>query len=136
MRVYFVTACILFSNILFAEDFIFAEDSEREVVSSGHQFAEGMAWDRDGNFLFTDVPRSQLFRIDKQSGAKTLIDARSMQRDLAARLTWKPNGLALSLDGKTLLVAKFDANTVHGVSIDENSRLTGDNKPGFGLGDR
>jgi len=205
MKACFFTVCILLSNVLFAEDFIFAEDSEWEVVSSGHRFAEGMAWDRDGNFLFTDVPRSQLFRVDQLSGAKTLIDgdtgrangiafgpdgrlygcsredeginvwnpntwekvtlgkgassndiailgdgtifftdparssvwridAHSMERDLAARLTWKPNGLALSLDGKRLLVAEFDGNTVHGFAIDENARLTGDHRPAYRLG--
>lgn len=185
-----------------AAEQIFAEKSQWEVVSSDHQFAEGMAWDRAGHFYFTDVPRNQLFRVDKDSGEKTLVDAStgrangiafgpdgrlygcssedrcisvwdpatwertkietdtlsndiailddgtifytdpqsmlvwrlqagSFEKSVAAKLDWKPNGIALSLDQKTLLVAEFDADTVHGFTIGPGSRLTGSNRPAY-----
>lgn len=179
-----------------AADLIFAANSDWEVVSSGHQFAEGMAWGADGRFYFTDVPRSQLFRIESTSGAKSLIDgatgrangiafgpdgrlygcasadrciyawdpetwqkvaiaqgthsndivilrdgtifytepatmlvwrlaAGSFEREVGAKLGWKPNGIAVSPDQKTLLVAEFDSGTVHGFPIGRDSKLTG-----------
>jgi gluconolactonase len=164
-----------------------------------------MAWDRDGHFYFTDVPRNQLFRIDKDTGEKSLLDgdtgrangiafgpdgrlygcsgghesinawgpktwnktavnkgtqsndiaildngtifytdpksmlvwrlaANSFIREKAAELSWKPNGITLSRDQKTLLVAEFDSDTIHGFPIGENSRLTGENSPAYKLG--
>ncbi len=188
-----------------AQDLVFAEGSEWEIVSDGHQFAEGMAWDSDGHFYFTDVPRNQLFKVDKDTGEKNLIDgatgrangiafvpdgrlygcssgdnainvwdpktwkksaanegtlsndiaildygtlfytdpnsqlvwrlaAGSHARSLAATLPWKPNGITLSLDQKTLLVAEFDSDTVHGFPINSESNLTGTSFPAYKLG--
>lgn len=196
---------LLFPVTLLAEDLVFAEESEWEVVSSGHQFAEGMAWDKDGHFYFTDVPMSQLFKVDKDTGEKTLLDAntgrangiafgpdgrlygccsgdksinswnpetwkkksvssgtlsndiailddgtifytdpqskmiwqlaaKTFTRSPAATLPWKPNGIALSLDQKTLLVAEFDSDTVHGFPIGPDSKLTGTSHPAYKLG--
>lgn len=62
---------------------------ELEVISDGHQFAEGMAFDAEGNFYFTDVPAGKLFKVDK-NGKKNLIDGN----------TGKTNGIALGPDGK------------------------------------
>lgn len=64
-------------------------EGEPEVVTEGHQFAEGMAFDGEGNFIFTDVPKSQLFRIDAKSGERTLIDGES----------GGTNGIAIGPDG-------------------------------------
>ena len=58
-----------------APDLVFAEKSDWEIVSSGHRFAEGMAWDDAGHFYFTDVPAAQLYKIDPTSGEKSLVDA-------------------------------------------------------------
>ena len=195
----------LLPSFTLAQDLVFADGSEWEVVSSGHQFAEGMAWDRDGHFYFTDVPRNQLFKVDKNTGKKTLVNgatgrangiafgpdgrlygcssgdnsinawdlktgkktavtsgtlsndiailddgtifytdpnsklvwrltAGSFKRNNAATLPWKPNGIALSLDQKTLLVAEFDSDTIHGFPIGEDSRLTGSSHPAYKLG--
>lgn len=196
---------LIFTIPLTAQDLVFAEGSEWEIISEGHQFAEGMAWDKDGHFYFTDIPRNLLFKVDKDTGEKTLIDgatgrangiafgpdgrlygcssgdkainawdpktwkktavntgtlsndiailndgtifytdpnsklvwrlaAGSFERNLAATLPWKPNGITLSLDQKTLLVAEFDSDTVHGLSIGEHSRLTGVSFPAYKLG--
>lgn len=190
--------------LLQAEDLIFAEGSEWEVLSTDHQFAEGMAWDKDGHFYFTDVPRGQLFKIDKDTGEKTLIDgdtgkangiafgpdgrlygcsaggkcihawdpetwektiinegthsndiaildngtifytdpltkmvwrltAGTFERDPAATLDFKPNGIALSLDQQTLLVAEFDSDTIHGFTIGPDSSLSGASQPAYRL---
>jgi sugar lactone lactonase YvrE len=189
---------------LSAADLVFAEKSEWEVVSEGHQFAEGMAWDRDGHFYFTDVPRSQLFKVDRDSGAKSLVDGATgrangiafgpdgrlygcasadrciyvwetktwqktavtqgtpsndlvvlhdgtifytepaamtvwrlapgtFAREVGAKLTWKPNGIAVSPDEKTLLVAEFDSDTIHGFTLNESSSVTGAARAAFKL---
>lgn len=68
---------------------IFADDSMWETVTKGHQFAEGMVLDKDGNLFFTDVPRSQLFKIDAKTGKKTLLDGE----------TGRANGIAAGPDG-------------------------------------
>lgn len=188
--------------LLNAQDMVFAKGSEWEVVSSGHKFAEGMAWDKDGHFYFTDVPAGLLFRVDKNTGEKTLIEDNTgkangiafgpdgrlygcssgdqsinvwdpvtwkksaansgtpsndiailddgtifytdprakliwrlapgtFKRSKAATLEWKPNGITLSLDQKTLLVAEFDSDTVHGFQIGPNSKLTGKSHPAY-----
>ena len=52
----FLAAALPFSA--YAQDRVFAEGSEWEVVSEGHEFAEGMAWDTEGHFFFTDVPQA------------------------------------------------------------------------------
>jgi sugar lactone lactonase YvrE len=196
---------LLLPAVLPAADRVFAEKSDWEIVSNGHQFAEGMAWDRDGHFYFTDVPRGQLFRVDRNSGEKTLIDgatgkangiafgpdgrlygcasgdkciyawepktwqktavtqgtlsndiailrdgtvfytdpngmvvwrlqAGTFARDVGAKLAWKPNGIALSLDEKTLLVAEFDSDTIHGFPLGADSRVAADARPAYKLG--
>ncbi len=59
------------------------------VISSGHQFAEGMAFDAEGNFYFTDVPAGKLFRVDAKTGKKSLFDGQS----------GKTNGIAIGPEG-------------------------------------
>ena len=49
-----------------------------------------MAWDTAGHFYFTDVPRSQLFKVNQDSGEKTLIDG----------ATGRANGIAFGPDGR------------------------------------
>ncbi len=186
----------LVPGLVSAADLVFAEESDWEVVSAGHQFAEGMAWGADGHFYFTDVPRNQLFKVDSVSGAKSLVDgatgrangiafgpdgrlygcasgdqciyawdpktwqkvaiargtqsndiailrdgtifytepgtslvwrlaAGTFERKVGAKLGWKPNGITLSPDEKTLLVAEFDSDTIHGFPLGANSEVTG-----------
>lgn len=196
---------LLLSSVLPAADMVFAEGSDWEVVSAGHQFAEGMAWDAAGDFYFTDVPRSQLFRVDRNSGARTLIDGATgrangiafgpdgrlygcasgdkciyaweprtwqkvavaegtpsndiailrdgtifytdpnaslvwrlatgtFERGVGTSLAWKPNGIALSRDQKTLLVAEFDSDAIHGFPIGSDSKITGTGNVAYQLG--
>ena len=72
-----------------AGDFDKLFKGELEVISSGHQFAEGMAFDGDGNFYFTDVPAGKLYKVDPK-GKKELFDGD----------TGKTNGIAMGPDGK------------------------------------
>ena len=60
-----IFATIALLSVANAEDFDKLFKGELEVISEGHQFAEGMAFDADGNFYFTDVPAGKLFKIDK-----------------------------------------------------------------------
>jgi gluconolactonase len=187
-----------------APDRVFAEASEWEVVSSGHRFAEGMAWDANGHFYFTDVPANQLFKIDRGSDTKTLLDgatgrangiafgpdgrlygcasgdrciyawdpkswqktkvaegtasndiavlrdgtifytepgaklvwrlaARTFEREVGVKLSWEPNGIALSRDEKTLLVAEFNADTVHGFALGADAKVNGEDRAAYKL---
>lgn len=188
----------------FADDLIFAKNSEWEMVSEGHQFVEGMAWDGEGNFFFTDVEAKQLFRIDKETGKKTIVvehtgrangiafgpdgrlygcakesaginvwdpntwevqtyakgalsndltirddgivffsdpdtgsiwrlDVKSDERTQAVTTDFRPNGIALSTDQRTLLVADFNTDTIHAHKLDENGQVTGDGWVGYRL---
>lgn len=65
-----------------------------ELVSVGHNWAEGMALTDDGTLYFTDVPDSELFRITPDE-KETLID----------KNTANANGIALGPSGKTLYTA-------------------------------
>jgi gluconolactonase len=185
-------------------DLVFGPESQWEVVTTGHQFAEGMAWDKDGHFYFTDVPRGELYRIDRNTGVKTLLDGatgrangiefgpdgrlygcasgdnciyawdpktwqkvkvtegtqsndlvilrdgtifytepgtklvwrlapKTFARELGVKLDWGPNGIAASLDQKTLLVAEFGSDTIHGFALDGNSKVTGPDRPAYRL---
>jgi enterochelin esterase family protein len=178
-------------------DRVFAEGSDWEVVSSGHQFAEGMAWDAAGHFYFTDVRASQLFKIDRDSGTKTLLDgatgranglafgpdgrlygcasgdrciyawdpkswqkvkvaegtgsndiailpdgtifytepgtklvwrlaAKTFAREVGVKLAWEPNGIAYWHKEGTLLVAEFNADTIHGFALDDQNEVKSD----------
>lgn len=185
-------------------DLLFAAGSDWEVVSAGHQFAEGMAWDAAGHFYFTDVPRGQLFRVERTTGEKSLLDgatgrangiafgpdgrlygcasgdrciyawdpaswqkvkvaegtqsndlvvrrdgtifytdpsprlvwrleARTFARTEAVQLEWGPNGIALSRDQATLLVAEFAAGTVHGFPLGRDAAVGGPARPAYRL---
>ena len=187
-----------------APDRVFAPGSEWEIVSSGHRFAEGMAWDADGHFYFTDVPAGQLFKIAHDSGTKTLVDgttgrangiafgpdgrlygcasgdrciyawdpqswrktkvtegtqsndivilrdgtifytepgtklvwrlaARTFERAIGVKLAWEPNGIALSRDEQTLLVAEFNADLIHGFALGADGKVKGEDRAAYKL---
>lgn len=71
-----------------ARDFVDL-NAEWEVVSDGHQWAEGLLSTDDGSLFFTDVHASQLFKVSPD-GTKKLIDGD----------TGKTNGIALGPDGR------------------------------------
>lgn len=73
------------------------DDSQWEVVSSGHQWAEGLAITDDGTLYFTDVPASKLYRL-QPSGEQTLV----------SEDTGGSNGIALGPDGKLYAAANKD----------------------------
>ena len=98
IRLLFLLVPLILPISLNAEDLVFADGSEWEVVSKGHQFAEGMAWDADGHFYFTDVPRNQIFRVDKNTGKKTLFDGAS----------GRTNGIAFGPNGRLYGCASGD----------------------------
>ncbi|MFT6178487.1 MAG: sugar lactone lactonase YvrE/enterochelin esterase-like enzyme [Akkermansiaceae bacterium] len=68
-----------------------------QLVSLGHNWAEGLAVTADGTLYFTDVPDSELYKITPD-GKETLF----------AKDTARANGIALGPDGKTLYTAGHD----------------------------
>jgi sugar lactone lactonase YvrE len=64
-------------------------DSAWQLVSDGHQWAEGLAVTDDGTLYFTDVPASKLYKISPD-GTQTLL----------LEDTGNANGIALGPDGK------------------------------------
>ena len=82
-------ALLVFAGRLVADDSLFAPGSEWETVATGFNVAEGLAPAPDGGLYLTDVPDSELIRINARGEAET-IDAR----------TFKANGLALGPGGK------------------------------------
>lgn len=88
VKVLLPCALLLLPLSAFADP-IFADDSKWETVTEGHQFAEGMVIDKEGNLFFTDVPRSQLFKVDANTGKKLLLDGE----------TGRANGIAAGPDG-------------------------------------
>jgi gluconolactonase len=72
-----------------------------EVVTTGHDWSEGMAVAADGTFFFTDVPGNELFRITPDGTQTRISDA-----------TGNANGIALGPDGKTLYTASSGAKQI------------------------
>lgn len=92
---------------------------EPVVISSGHEFAEGMAFDADGNFYFTDP---------KSSAVWTVSPAPDHKLSKAVQLEWKPNGIGLHPKEDGLMVAEFFSDTVHRFPINEDGSL-GESRP-------
>ncbi len=88
MKRLLIGAIALFSVAHADDDPAVLFKGDLEVISEGHQFAEGMAFDVDGNFYFTDVPAGKLFKVDK-AGKKERFDGD----------TGKTNGIAMGPDG-------------------------------------
>lgn len=72
-----------------------------QVVSEGHNWAEGMALTADGTLWFTDVPDGELYKITPD-GTQHLVSSN----------TGKANGLALGPDGHTLYTASSGARQI------------------------
>jgi sugar lactone lactonase YvrE/enterochelin esterase-like enzyme len=64
-------------------------DETWELVSDGHQWAEGMAYTDDGNLWITDVPASKLYRIGPDGTRQVVVED-----------TGRANGVALGPDGR------------------------------------
>lgn len=88
-----------------AKDWLVAE-SNWELVTEGHKFAEGMKVTSDGTLFLTDVPNSKLYRIDPD-GTQTLLSDD----------TGRANGLALSPDEKILYLASSGAKEIRSYEI-------------------
>ncbi len=88
-----------------ARDWLVAE-SDWELVTDGHQFAEGMKVTPDGTLFFTDVPKSEFYQVTPD-GTRTLLSDD----------TGRANGLALSPDGSTLYLASSGAQEIRSYEI-------------------
>ena len=65
------------------------QGADWELVSSGHQWAEGLAITDDGTLYFTDVPASKLYRVTPDGKQSLIVED-----------TGAANGIALGPDGK------------------------------------
>lgn len=78
---------------------------------------------RDGTIFYTDPAPRLVWRLA----------ARTFARTEAARLDWGPNGIAVSRDQTTLLVAEFASDTIHGFPLGAGSILSGPARPAYQL---
>lgn len=81
-------------------------NEEWELVSEGHNYAEGLACASDGTLYFTDVRDSELYQITP-NGSQILISDQ----------TGKANGIALSSDEKTLYLASNESQEIRSYHI-------------------
>lgn len=81
-------AAILLIRASAAEPAVFAEGSAWITVGEGYNIVEGIAQGKDGSIYLTDVPDSELIRIDPE-GKTSVLDKQSL----------KANGLAFAPDG-------------------------------------
>ena len=89
-----------------------------EVVSQGHTFAEGPAFDREGNLYFTDVRADKLWKIGVDGQANVFKDKPGQ----VSGLRFAPDGklyasrrspkqiVAFAMDGAETVIADVDAN--------------------------
>lgn len=87
-----------------AGDFDKLFKGELEIISSGHQFAEGMAFDADGNFYFTDVPAGKLYKVDPK-GKKELIDGDTGRTN---GISMGPDGMLYGCAGGNMAIYRWD----------------------------
>lgn len=77
-----------------------------ELVSEGHQFTEGPAVAPNGDVYFTDVPRSQIWRVDAATGKAALF----------LENTKETNGLMFGPDGR-LYGCRFGAKQIVAIDV-------------------
>jgi gluconolactonase len=101
-----------------------------QLVSEGHQFTEGPAVDKQGNVFFTDVPRSQIHRIDAATGKVALWkedtgNANGLIFGPDGRLFACQNGrkriVAYSMDGKESVIV--DGTTCNDLTVATDGSL-------------
>lgn len=101
------TACL---HPLSAEEAFFPTGSEWETVSEGHKVVEGIAA-KNGTLFFTDVPESELFRLEPGK-PEFLFD----------KATTKANGLAFGPDG-ILYAACMEEPRITGWNLESGKRI-------------
>ncbi len=77
-----------------------------ELVSEGHQFTEGPAVAPNGDVYFTDVPRSEIWRVDAATGKAALF----------LKNTKETNGLMFGPDGR-LYGCRFGAKQIVAIDV-------------------
>lgn len=76
------------------------------IVSTGHQFTEGPAADRNGNLFFVDVPLSKIYKLDVTSGkVSTFVD----NSGKASGLAFGGDGLLYAAQSGARAIVKYDA---------------------------
>ncbi len=83
------------------------EDAGWEVVSEGHQWAEGLAATDDGTLYFTDVHASKLYRVTPKGEVQCVVED-----------TGRTNGIALGPDGR-LYGAASGAQQIRAWDLDD-----------------
>ena len=74
--------------------------------------------------FFSDPAERAVWRVDLVSGELSKV----------LDTGWAPNGMSLSLDQRTLLVAEFNSSRIHGYTIGSESALTGRHRIAYRLG--
>ena len=77
----------------------------------------------DGTIFFSDPGGETVWRLDVKNNLRTQAIAPG----------FRPNGLALSADQRTLFVSEFWAHTVYAYPIDEDGQIAGEGKAAYTL---
>lgn len=100
-------------------------DQFMDVLSSGHSWLEGPAWDRAHQTLyFTDVPENKAFAWSREKGVRIFLDPAGISNDEANGFR-EPglNGLLLGRDG-TLLMCNHGRRAVESMDLATQKRTT------------
>ncbi|MEC7565856.1 MAG: SMP-30/gluconolactonase/LRE family protein [Planctomycetota bacterium] len=82
---------------------IIIEGEDWELVSEGHQFTEGPAVNAEGEVFFTDVPTSEIFKIDLAGKVTRWTD----QSERTAGAMFGPNGVLYGTSMGAGAIVKF-----------------------------
>lgn len=83
------------------------EDARMEVICEGLAWCEGPVWVRDGRFLlFSDIPNNAIMRWDQKSGCSLYLKPAGYTGVLPRGGETGSNGLALTNDGRRLILCQ------------------------------
>ena len=95
---------------------IVSNDHGWQLVSQGHRFTEGPAWDGNGSLYFSDIPNDRIHKVDAEG--KVAVFAENTGG--ANGLMFGPDGRLYACQGKAKRVVAYDVKTAKEEAVAEN----------------